>query len=42
MFETAYESHASCVLAIGADPQLQPLHGDPQFENLLARLGLPR
>ncbi len=42
MFETAYESHASCVLAIGADPQLQPLHGDPQFENLLARLGVRR
>ena len=42
LFEQAFESHASCVLTIGSDPQLEPLYGEPRFDRLLAALGLER
>ena len=41
LFEQAFESRSSCFLALATDPQLDDLRGEPRFESLLARLGLP-
>ena len=40
IFEHAAEAKAPCVLALAADPQTEPLRGDPRFERLLETIGL--
>ena len=37
--ENAYEEQAF-MLFVAVDKKLQPLHGDPRFENLVSRLNL--
>ena len=38
--ERTFQERPDRILTIRADPALDPLHGDPRFERLLARLGL--
>ena len=38
LLETAYESGDAKVLWVGVDPELEPLHGHPRFNDLLRKL----
>ena len=35
------DTHDPGMLALGVDPLLRNLHGDPRYSALLAKLGLP-
>ena len=39
--EKGYSERADCMPWTFADPKLDPLHGHPQFQSLLKRIGLP-
>ena len=39
--ERAYEDRAFLLILIGVDREYAPLHSDPRFADLLARIGLP-
>ena len=41
LFEQAYDRRSTCVLQLGADPQVDGLRGDPRFDALIAKIGLP-
>jgi tetratricopeptide (TPR) repeat protein len=40
--EKGYQERADCMPWVRSDPKLNSLRGDPQFEDLLRRMGLPR
>jgi eukaryotic-like serine/threonine-protein kinase len=40
--EKGYKERADCMAWTGADPKLDGLHGDPQFEDLLRRMRISR
>jgi hypothetical protein len=39
--EEAYEARVSNLVFVCQAPELKSLHGDPRFEELLRRIGLP-
>lgn len=40
--KAAYERHSEGVAEMGTDPHFTFLHGDPGFQELVAKVGLPR
>jgi hypothetical protein len=40
--EKGYRERADCMAWVGSDPKLDPLRGDPRFENLLRRMAISR
>ncbi len=41
LLQTAIEGHEAQVIAIRVDKGLQPLHGEPEFQKMIAQVGLP-
>jgi len=41
-FERAYAAHDLQLQFLGADPSFDSLLGDPRFQDLMKRVGLPR
>jgi len=40
--EKAYDQRISIITNINIEPELEPLHGDPRWDDLLKRIGLPK
>jgi len=38
--DAAFEDRSAWMVFIAVDPRLEPLHGDPKFDALLAKCGL--